>query len=95
MVDEGLKKGDLVRWIKDYTFFSADDKGNAWPHDPVYEYGLVMEVSYTDPNALIVFGFEAKHLFIVDLDIDEVEAISRAPRRLIIPTAEEIKKYEK
>ena len=92
---EAPRKGDLVRWIKDYMFFSADNRGNAWPHNPVYEYGLIMEVSHTDPNALIVFGFKAKQMFIVDVVHDEIETISRAARKLIVPTAEEVKKYEK
>jgi hypothetical protein len=32
------RRGDLLRWIVDYKLFAADDKGNAWPHNPVYEY---------------------------------------------------------
>ncbi len=89
------RKGDLVRWIRDYMFFSADNRGNAWPHNPVYEYGLIMEVSHTDPNALIVFGFKSKQMFIMDRLQDEIETISRAKRKLIVPTADEVKKYEK
>ena len=95
MGDDQSNRGDLVRWVREYAFYEADDKGNAWPHDPVYEYGLVMEVSYKDNNALIVFGFTAKQLFVVNKGSDAIETISRAPKKLIIPTPEEIEKYEK
>ena len=91
--DEGPTRGDLVRWVSDYMFFSADNRGNAWPHNPVYEYGLIMEVSNADPHALIVFGFKLKQLFICNYD--EIETVSKAPRKVLVPTAEEIKKYEK
>ena len=74
-------------------FYSADNRGNAWPHNPIYEYGLIMEVSHIDPNALIVFGFKTKQLFICDYE--ELEIVSKASRKLIIPTTAEIKKYEK
>ena len=89
------RRGDLVRWVKEFTFFAADDQGNAWPHDPIYEYGLVMEVSETDSNALIVHGFSSKSLFIVDMNHDEVEVISKAPQKLWWPSTSEVKKYEK
>ena len=73
VTSETSEKGDLVRWVKEYTFYAADDRGNAWPHDPIYEYGLVMQTSHVDPSALIVFGFRTKSLFIVDMKYDEVE----------------------
>ena len=89
------RRGDLVRWVKDFAFYAADDKGNAWPHDPIYEYGLVMEVSHTDPNSVIVHGFTSKMLFIVDIEKDEIEIVSKATQRLWSPTPAEVKKYEK
>ena len=95
MGDNKSTRGDLVRWVKDYALFAADDNGNAWPHDPIYEYGLVMEVSHKDDNALIVFGFTTKQLFIVDKTSDEIETVSRAKEKLVFPSADEIKKYEK
>ena len=50
-----------------------------------------MEVSHVDSNAVIVFGFTTKQLFIADLNNDELEIISRAPRKLILPTKQDMK----
>ena len=89
------KRGDLVRWICDYALFAADDKGNAWPHDPQYEYGVIMEVSHSDPNAIIVFGTSSKMWYTANIIEDEIEIVSSSRRQILFPSAEEIKKYEK
>jgi len=88
-------RGDLVRWVTDYMLYAADDKGNAWPHNPVYEYGIVMEVSHVDPFAVIIFGMNSKTLFVANTKEEEIETVSAAQRGLLYPTTEEIKKYEK
>jgi len=89
------KKGDLVRWIYDYALYAADDKGNAWPHDPQYEYGVIMEVSHSDPHAIIVFSTTTKMWHVAHMVDDDIEIISESRNKVVIPTAEEIKKYEK
>ena len=89
------RKGDLVRWVKEHRLYVSDEYGNAYPHNPVYEFGIVMEVSHVDTNAVIIFGFTPRQLIIGDIMKDEIEIISRAPLRLYIATPDEIKKYEK
>jgi hypothetical protein len=79
------RRGDLLRWIVDYKLFAADDKGNAWPHNPVYEYGVVIEVSHTDPLAVIMFGMTIMTQIVAHVAEDNLELVSPAPIRLLIP----------
>lgn len=98
MVDKNKaqpRKGDLVRWVKEHRLYIADQHGNSYPHNPVYEFGIVMEVSHVDINAVIIFGFTPQQLIIGDIVKDEIEIISRAPLKLYIATPDEVKKYEK
>ncbi len=40
-----LKRGSLVRWVVDYEYYAAPgDASGVFPHDPIYNYGIVMEV---------------------------------------------------
>ena len=89
------QRGDLVRWVSDYTFFAADDRGNAWPHDPVYEYGIVMHLSDIDPWSVVVYCTSQGFWFTAHVLDDDVEILSTAQRKLLVPTADEVKKYEK
>ena len=50
-----VEVGDLVRWVISYAMFAADDKGNVHPVTPIYEMGIVMEVSVIDPCLLCAF----------------------------------------
>ena len=50
-----LYPGDYVRWVISYAVYTADNLGNAWPHQPVYCYGLIVETAndcllYTSPS---------------------------------------------
>ena len=92
---EPPQRGDLVRWVSDYTLFAADDRGNAWPHNPVYEYGIVMDVSDVDPWAVVVYCTSQGFWFTAQVLDDDLEILSTAQRKLIVPTAAEVKKYEK
>lgn len=89
------RKGDLVRWVSDYNLLAADDVGNVWPNDPVYEFGVVMDVSETDPWAVVIYSTSVGIWFTAQILDDDIEILSRAPKRLIIPSASEVKKYEK
>ena len=42
-----LYPGDYVRWVISYAVYTADNLGNAWPHQPVYCYGLIVETGQT------------------------------------------------
>ncbi len=92
---ESPRKGDLVRWISDYKLLSADDIGNVWPNNPVYEFGIVMDVSETDPWAVVIYSTSVGIWFTAQIFQDDIEIIARAPKKLIAPTTAEVKKYEK
>lgn len=50
-----LKRGMLVRWVVDYGYFTASVTGDGvTPHDPLYLYGIVIEVSRKDPNSVAI-----------------------------------------
>ena len=89
------RKGDLVRWVCDYALFAADEYGNAWPHDPQYEYGVIMEVSHADPNAIIIFGTGSKIRYTAHMIDDGIEVVSATRKRVVIHSKDEIKKFEK
>ena len=76
---EFFKKGDLVRWIIGHATFAAypDKLVGA---DPIYKYGIVMQVSSVDPNAVIVHSYSNDldgRLIILDRNHDDVEVISK------------------
>tara|TARA_B100000686_G_scaffold327017_1_gene385458 strand:- start:21 stop:254 length:234 start_codon:yes stop_codon:yes gene_type:complete len=49
----GLKKGDLIRWITHHDTFEVTED-EVFPIKPVYAYGIIFEVSDTDPHNVIV-----------------------------------------
>ena len=51
---ERLETGDLVRWITDYRVFEAKDDGEVFPIDAVWAYGIIIEVSGTDPMSVVL-----------------------------------------
>lgn len=71
-------KGDLVRWVTGHVSFAAHPESIVGT-DPIYKYGIIMQVSTTDPNAIVVhsYGLEADpRLIILDGTIEEVEVLS-------------------
>lgn len=90
-----LRRGALVRWVVDYHLLAADHKGNVWPHNPKYEYGVVTEVSKVDPTHMIILSTESGYFFTAQLGVDAIEIISNAPGRVITPTPEEVERYKK
>lgn len=71
-----LKRGDLVRWIIDHDIYESDGdilKGV----NPNYKYGIIMEVSKVDPNAVIVFNYDKEGKWeILNLIHDDFEVLS-------------------
>ena len=51
-----LDPGDLIRWIDDYDVYEASGDV-VTPIQPIYAYGIVVEVSKTDPKNVIVSRF--------------------------------------
>jgi len=77
-VDDSINRGDLVRWIVDYELFAADDTGNAYPLEPVYQYGIVVEVSQEDPAVVVIYNPYQAEWWIGNKADDQIEIISKA-----------------
>ena len=73
-----IKRGDLVRWIVDYESFAADDVGMVYPYDPIYEYGIVIEVSQKDSNCVVIYNPKNAEWCLGDLRDKNLEIISKA-----------------
>lgn len=48
-----IKKGDLIRWIVDYDIYEVDEDG-VTPANPIYAYGIIMDVSSKDSKNAVV-----------------------------------------
>ena len=71
-----LKRGDLVRWVTDHKMYQSN--GDVLIGlDPNYMYGIIMEVSKVDPNAVIVFSYKKGGKWeILNLIHDDFEVLS-------------------
>jgi hypothetical protein len=74
---EIYRQGDFIRWVTGHGIYEAYDDG-AVGVDPIYEYGIVLEVSALDEGAIIVHSFANKiaRLLILNNTIDEIEVLS-------------------
>jgi hypothetical protein len=80
-----LKRGDIVRWVTDWGIYAASADGYVEREYPQYAYGVIMEVSLKDPEAIVVYCYNSKHLFaeqdswvILHVIHDEFEVVSEA-----------------
>ena len=75
-----LKKGSLVRWIVEYEFYNASmHTGEVYPQNPIYNYGIIMEVSRAkSPYPVVVFCFQDGMWKMVNLIHDHFEVVSGA-----------------
>jgi len=46
--------GDLVKWIVDYRVFEAQACGEIFPIQPIWAYGIILEISSEDPLSVIL-----------------------------------------
>lgn len=75
-----IKRGDLIRWIVDHEVYEAS--GDVLVGiQPNYRHGIIMEVSYKDTNAVMVYCYDCKkrkenNWMILDKDHDKVEILS-------------------
>ncbi len=75
---DSFSKGDLVRWVTGHNTFAAHPD-RLEGVDPIYKYGIVMQVSDKDPNAIIVHSYDAVNdyrLIILDGADEEIEILS-------------------
>lgn len=76
---EGFTKGDLVRWVTGHLSYAAHpDK--LVGQEPIYKYGIILQVSDVDPLAIVVHscGYDRDaRLVILDGRIEEIEVLSK------------------
>ena len=73
-------KGDLIRWIVGHDTYQSDGD-TLYGTDPIYNHGIVMEVSDVDPDCIIVHSRDAPmapRLVILNNTLDEIEVLSSA-----------------
>lgn len=70
-----LKVGNLIRWVQSHKSYEAN--GDVLVGlEPIYKYGVVMEVSKKSPSQIIVASCDDAHWHIVDTQYDTYEVIS-------------------
>ena len=78
-------KGDLVRWMIGHASYAAhNDPAELVGHEPIYKYGIVMQVSTVDHMAIVVHscGFEkSSRLIILNGEHDSVEVLSKGKKQ--------------
>jgi len=75
---ERLEPGDLVRWITDYRVFEAKDNGEIFPVDAIWAYGIIIEVSTSDPMSVVLVRLDTKSHQILHMIHDGFELVSKA-----------------
>lgn len=73
-----LYPGDYVRWVISYAVYTADNIGNAWPHQPVYCYGLIVETANDDSPTIVVYIPRSCEYHILDTTKYQFEVLSSA-----------------
>jgi len=71
-------KGDYVRWLTGHSVYQAHEDALVGA-DPIYTYGIVMEVSRVDPGSIVVHSSvtnKMPRLVILSDDLDEIEVLS-------------------
>tara|TARA_B100001094_G_scaffold141587_1_gene137235 strand:- start:5317 stop:5556 length:240 start_codon:yes stop_codon:yes gene_type:complete len=71
------RRGDLIKWVSHHDTYEASPTG-VRGIEPVYRYGVVLEVSHKKTTAIIAHCFDCKdtRLVILDTNFDYVEIIS-------------------
>ena len=70
------KVGDLIRWIIDYNSFVADLE-MVYPNEPIYEYGIIIEIANDDPYSVAVACNSNGRIDIIHMMIDGFEVVSK------------------
>lgn len=75
---EHFRKGDLIRWVTGHNSFAAHPD-RLEGIDPIFKYGVILQVSKKDPNSIIAhtYGTSTCRLIILDGSIDTVEILSK------------------
>tara|TARA_B100000886_G_C20382180_1_gene474397 strand:+ start:965 stop:1195 length:231 start_codon:yes stop_codon:yes gene_type:complete len=72
-----FKKGDLIKWFSHHRSFVASPMG-VKGINPVYNHGIILEVSDKKTTAIIAHCFDCDryNLVILDADYDSVKLVS-------------------
>ena len=70
--------GDYVRWVISYAVFTADDIGNVYPYEPIYCYGLVVEVANDGSPVVVVYIPRSHEYHMLDISKYSFEILSSA-----------------
>lgn|GEM_PF-1653742 len=73
-----VHRGDFVRWVISYAVFSADDEGGVWPANPVYCYGLIVDVANDDSPTVVVYIPRSCEYHMLDTSKYAFEVLSSA-----------------
>ena len=75
-------KGDLVRWITGHSVYEATEDMLVGA-DPIYQYGIIVEVSNIDPEAIIVnacLKSRTPRLVILNASEEDIEILSNGSK---------------
>ena len=75
-----LHQGDYVRWVISYAVFAADEIGTAWPTEPIYCYGLIIEVANDGTPSIVVYIPRSSEYHTIDPTKYQFEVLSSAKR---------------
>ena len=78
-----MHQGDFVRWVISYAVFAADEIGNAWPYEPVYCYGLIIEVANDGSPNVIVYIPRSSEYHLLDTTKYQFEVLSSAKKEQV------------
>ena len=81
-MDNKFYKGDYVRWLTGHSVYEAHDDKLVGA-EPIYRYGIVMEVSKVDPSAIVVHStppMREPRLVILSDKLDEIDVLSRGAK---------------
>ena len=73
-----INKGSLIRWIVGHSVYAAYEE-NVVGSNPIYNYGIVIEVSILDPLAVVAHCKNESygdHLIILHGEEDGIEILS-------------------
>jgi len=82
-VEDKFYRGDLVRWLNGHSVYESDGI-NLVGADPIFSYGIVIEVSKVDPDAIVVTSCMSRNpprMVILNRTTDEVEIVSGEAKR--------------
>ena len=75
---EVISPGDLVKWIIDYRVYETSNNGETFPIDTVWAYGIVIEVSKSDPMSVMLVRLDTSTHQILHMIHDGFEVVSKA-----------------